>query len=186
MSQHTTEAERGLLLRAAREAIQAALEGRAPLRPASAAGLLLQHRACFVTLHLEGALRGCIGTLTAREPLLEAVLRHARAAAFEDRRFSPVTANEEPRLHLEISVLTELTPLVFQTPEEVCHRLGRGIDGVVLRGSGLQATFLPQVWDQLPDPETFLEHLSRKAGRPGLWRSRDAEILTYQVEAFEE
>lgn len=178
--------DRSTLLRAAREAIRAASRGRVAALPATRTPALSELRACFVTLHLEGALRGCIGSLEPRGALLDAVMRNARAAAVEDPRFPPLTAEEEPRTHLEISILGLCAPMEHRTPGEVLERLRPGRDGVILRGGGHSATFLPQVWSQLPDPESFLEHLSRKAGCPGLWRRPDTEILTYQTETFEE
>lgn len=184
-------AERQGLLALAREAIRSALDRREPVVPQPLPAAWQAPAACFVTLHLAGQLRGCIGTLTPREPLWKAVLRYARAAAFEDHRFSPVTAEELDALHVEISRLTEPIPLEAPTPEALLQALVPGRDGVILQGprpggGSFQATFLPQVWAQLPQAEAFLDHLSRKAGCPGLWRQADTTILTYLVEAFEE
>ncbi len=186
MEDRYTQGDRQTLLRVAREVVRAHLEARSPRLPVSDSPALRVPRACFVTLHREGALRGCVGTLTPRGTLWDAVAQNARAAAFEDPRFEPVTAEEEPALHIEISVLTEPEALAFASPEALLAALKPGIDGVLLRAGRHQATFLPQVWEQLPDPQTFLEHLSRKAGRPGIWRTTGTEILTYRVEAFEE
>ena len=147
-----------------------------------------QRRGVFVTLHKSGNLRGCIGSLAASEPLIEGIKSHALNAAFQDYRFPPLTAAELPELHVEISILTEPQPLACTGPDDLVRQLRPGIDGVILRGTrGEQATFLPQVWQQLPGAEQFLSQLCRKAGLPDMaWRSEPAHISTYQVQSFEE
>lgn len=148
---------------------------------------LREPRGCFVTLTKAGALRGCIGNLQAGRPLYQAVMDNARGAALEDSRFSPVTAGEVPQLHLEISVLTEPRPLAFDSPADLLEKLVPHRDGVVLRLGARRSTFLPQVWEQLPDKEQFLSHLCRKAGcAPDAWRGSDVGVSIYHVEAFEE
>ncbi len=144
--------------------------------------------ASFVTLHTRtGALRGCIGTLVARRPLVEDVYANALAAAFQDPRFPPVQPTELADLVIEVSVLSHPQPLAYDGPEDLIKRLRPNVDGVVLRKGMHRATFLPQVWEQLPSPETFLAHLCRKAGLPpDAWRAGSLEISTYQVEKFEE
>lgn len=182
------ENDRNLLLRLARQAVVQAAEGR-PLEvvaePALPAALLTPGCA-FVTLTVEGALRGCIGGLEPRHPLAEDVWRHAYAAAREDPRFGPVRPEELDRLHIEISCLSAPRRLDVP-PEQLAARLRPAIDGVVLRRGRRQATFLPQVWHKVPDPEAFLDLLADKAGLPrSAWRNGEAEVLTYQVESFEE
>jgi AmmeMemoRadiSam system protein A len=147
-----------------------------------------QKRAVFVTLHKQQDLRGCIGSLASVESIVEGVKRNALSAAFDDYRFEPLTATELPDLHIEISILTDPQPLAYGTADELTERLRPAVDGVILRGpGGAGATFLPQVWQQLPTPEQFLGHLCRKAGlADGAWRSGTLQIFVYQVQSFEE
>lgn len=140
--------------------------------------------ACFVTLRRRGALRGCIGTLTAEQPLYLAVMENARNAA-RDPRFPPLEEWELNDLTVEISVLSEKCPLDARSPEEIERKLRPGIDGVILERFGARATFLPQVWEDLPDPVEFLARLCQKAGLPAdAWRQPGTRIFTYQVEKF--
>lgn len=147
-----------------------------------------EKRGVFVTLHKRLDLRGCIGSLLAMESIADGIRRNALNAAFHDSRFAPLTGAELPDLHIEISVLTDPQPLTYKTADELTRRLRPAIDGVILKGPGnASATFLPQVWQQLPTPEQFLGHLCRKAGlADGAWRSGTLHILTYQVQSFEE
>ncbi len=180
--------ERTRLLELARNSLAAAAGGQqAPAVPAAISEGLRQPRACFVTLTIDGRLRGCIGSLRPEEPLAEAVIRRARSAALEDPRFSPVAVDEVKRIHIEISVLSLPTPLAFKSPEDLLAKLRPGVDGVVLSVGPEQATYLPQVWKEIPSKEAFLGSLSRKAGLgESAWRSPEAKVETYQVEAFEE
>ena len=144
-------------------------------------------RGCFVTLTASGQLRGCIGNLAADEPLYQAVMDNARSAALRDGRFASVTAAEVDTLRIEISVLTEPRPLPFSSPDDLLTRLQPQRDGVVLNLGARRATFLPQVWEDLPNPQEFLEHLARKAGgAAGDWRGKEVSVSVYRVEAFEE
>ena len=144
-------------------------------------------KGCFVTLTRDGQLRGCIGNIVPAGPLYQAVLENTRNAALSDPRFSPVSAHEEAKLHIEISVLTAPEPLAFASPEELLAKLQPREDGVVLRVGRHGATFLPQVWEQLPDKTQFLNQLSQKAGCPaGAWRGKDVTVSLYHAEAFEE
>jgi len=175
-----TERERRGLLDLARQAITATVEGRV-------APGLRESRACFVTLWRADELRGCIGQLLAREPLWEAAVNNASRAAAKDHRFAPVTAEELGALRVEISVLTATVPLEFGTPEGLLEQLRPGIDGVVLRIGESMSTFLPQVWEDLPDKQEFMEHLSRKGGHPAsAWRQAGVVVSVYQVEHFKE
>lgn len=182
-----SEAERACLLKLAREVIARGTVSSAAVEPEEArlTSALRAHRACFVTLHQHGVLRGCIGNLTPKEPLFRAVMENAYGAAFRDMRFAPVAANEVGELNIEISVLSEPRPLEAKLPDDVLRALRPGVDGVVLSAEGRTATFLPQVWEKLPQPADFLAALSRKAGlEPDGWRTADACLLTYQVESF--
>lgn len=141
----------------------------------------------FVTLKLNGALRGCIGNLLPTESVAEGIKRNAISAAFHDSRFSPLTAPEFEELEIDISVLSQPQVLEYQDGADLIEKLQPGIDGVILRLGGAGATFLPQVWDQLPKPELFLGHLCRKAGlAETAWCDSHPEIEIYQVQCFEE
>ncbi len=148
---------------------------------------LAEKRACFVTLTKRGVLRGCIGHILPTEALYQAVIDNARNAALLDPRFSPVRSDEVGEIKIEISVLTEPQPLAFNSPEDLLSKLQPHQDGVLLRIGARTATFLPQVWEQLPDKVQFLEHLSEKAGcRPSAWRGQDTSVSIYHVECFQE
>ena len=141
----------------------------------------------FVTLNIDGQLRGCIGNLTSAETVLDGVKRNAIHAAFHDPRFAPLSKEELGRLEIEVSVLTEPQPLVYRDWQDLIKKLRVHVDGVILRKGHARATFLPQVWEQLPTPEEFLAHLCIKAGLPSqAWKNSELEVLTYQVQYFEE
>ncbi|PWH18135.1 MAG: AmmeMemoRadiSam system protein A [Anaerolineae bacterium] len=189
MTDCLTQEEKTILLRLARQAIETGVRGE-PL-PAldllSLPAALQAQGASFVTLTLDGRLRGCIGALEPYQPLAEDVREHALAAALRDPRFPPVTPAELPRIHIEISRLTRPRPLPYTDVQDLLNRLTPGVDGVILRDGWRRATFLPQVWAQLPDKEEFLAHLCLKMGvAPDLWRRKTLEVQTYQVEEFHE
>ncbi len=141
----------------------------------------------FVTLKLKGRLRGCIGNLSAADPLVESVRRNAINAAFHDPRFAPLTEKELGQIEIEVSVLTEPQPLAFSDAQDLLRRLRPNVDGVILRQGHASATFLPQVWEQLPQKEEFLGHLCLKAGLPrDAWKHGRIDVSTYQVQYFEE
>lgn len=181
------------LLWLARETIARQL-GMETLEPGAdiAARLLdqeLQHkRGTFVTLKKHGELRGCVGCLTAIDSLVEGVKRNALHAAFDDSRFKPVEKNELAAIEVEISILTEPTPLDYGNAEDLLLRaLQVGIDGVIIRQGARSATFLPQVWEQLPRADDFLDCLCRKACLPAdAWRSGCLEVFIYRVQHFAE
>lgn len=183
-----TAADRTALLHLARRAVRLAADDR-PLPPVETDGLspsLLEPGCAFVTLTRDGALRGCIGGLEARQALAADVWEHAYGAAREDPRFEPVRPEELQGLDIEISRLTPPSRLTVP-PEQRLAALRPGVDGVILRRGRARATFLPQVWDKVPDPLQFLEMLCEKAGLPrSAWRQGDVEMLVYQVEHFEE
>ena len=144
-----------------------------------------EKRGVFVTLHEHGQLRGCIGSLSAYRSIVDGVRENAINAAFNDYRFGPVTAEELADLEIEVSILTEPQPLAYDGAEQLLARLRPGVDGVIIRRGGASATFLPQVWEQLPEPADFLGHLCRKAGlSPEEWRRGGLEVQTYQVRYF--
>ncbi len=181
--------QRRILLQLARQAIAQAATGNGCLPPLSSdlPPRLCQPGVTFVTLTEGGELRGCVGALEAYQSLVEDVCEHAAAAAFEDYRFPPLQPDELPRVHIEISMLTPPVPLEYSSTDDLLKCLRPGIDGVLLRDGFHRATFLPQVWEKLPDPEDFMTHLCLKMGAPGeLWRRKHLQVFTYQVESFEE
>ena len=144
-------------------------------------------RGTFVTLTIGGQLRGCIGNLSATESISEGIRRNALNAAFHDQRFSPLADKELDRVAIEISILTEPQPLEYIDSADLLKKLRVNVDGVIIRKEYYSATFLPQVWEQLPRPEDFLNHLCAKAGLPAdAWRKTGLEVMTYQVQYFEE
>jgi MEMO1 family protein len=148
---------------------------------------LKETKACFVTLTKTGSLRGCIGHIQPQESLCQAVIHNAQNAAQRDSRFPPVKPDEVDKIRIEVSVLTEPQPLRFNSPEDLLGQLQPYEDGVLLQIGARGATFLPQVWAQIPDKVEFLNHLSQKAGcEPSAWRGKETSVSTYHVEAFEE
>lgn len=143
-------------------------------------------RATFVTLRQQGTLRGCIGTLEARDPLAQDVATHAYEAAFEDPRFEPLQAGEFDLLHLHISILSPSEPLPCRDEEELLARLRPGVDGLILQDGAHRATFLPAVWDDLQEPEAFLAHLKMKAGLPAHHWSAALRFWRYRAECVED
>ncbi|MBI9090362.1 MAG: AmmeMemoRadiSam system protein A [Desulfobacterium sp.] len=144
-----------------------------------------QKRGVFVTLHLEGALRGCIGSLESDETVRRGVIDNALNAAFRDPRFSPLTKEELDLADIEVSVLSAPKRLSHATAEELVSKLEPGKDGVIISKGMAKATFLPQVWDQLPKPSMFLSHLCTKAGLSSdEWKTQGLEVMTYRVQCF--
>ena len=174
--------DRKLLLQLARNAItlypeQPAVETISPS--------LQEHQGAFVTLQVKEELRGCIGRVTSLDPLFKTIARCAVDAAYSDPRFVPLKREELPHLSIEISVLGVPEPLQYENHKELLAKLNPD-HGVIVRKGGRLATFLPQVWEQLPEKERFLEHLCMKAGlRAEAWKE-DVEISTYPVEKFSE
>lgn len=145
------------------------------------------HRGTFVTLTINKQLRGCIGNLDSADCILDGIKRNAVNAAFNDPRFPPLKKDELDRVDIEVSILTEPNPLEYRDHKELLSKLRVHTDGVILRKGSASATFLPQVWEQLPQPEKFLSHLCLKAGLPSdEWKKGHLDILTYQVQYFEE
>ena len=142
--------------------------------------------AVFVTITINGNLRGCIGSLVAHRKLYEDIIYNARSAALNDPRFQPLSKEEFKLIKVEVSILSKPEPLIYDTIDSLKSRLRVGIDGVVLKLGNKQATFLPQVWEQLPTFELFFSHLCQKAGLPGDCLKRHPDILTYQVEEYNE
>lgn len=141
----------------------------------------------FVTLKLAGKLRGCIGNIEPVKSIEQGIRDNALNAAFHDHRFSPLTQEELDEIHIGISILSVPQVLEYGDSEELLEKLQPGVDGVILKEGSLSATFLPQVWLQLPEPEQFLTQLCIKAGLSrNAWRDSQPEVLVYQVQSFEE
>jgi AmmeMemoRadiSam system protein A len=181
-------AQRRILLALARESIEHGLRrGRPiPLDTSDYPAVLAERRAAFVTLHARGALRGCIGHLQAVQSLVLDVAENAFSAAFRDPRFPPLTEPELADLAIEISVLSPSEPLTFGSEEELLQMIEPGRDGLILEAGNARGTFLPTVWESLPQPRDFLRHLKQKAGlRPDYW-SDDIRVRRYRTESFSE
>jgi MEMO1 family protein len=173
------------LLKLARESLEASVNRKPLPSPDTITSVLKDNRGCFVTLTLNGSLRGCIGYIDPIKPLYCAVIENARNAALSDPRFSPVTAKDLNKIRIEVSVLTIPENLIYKDSNDLLGKLRSHVDGVILQNGPYQSTFLPQVWEQLPDKITFLEHLAMKGGmsRDG-WKN--ANVKVYQAQHFEE
>ncbi len=183
--------ERRELLRLARTSIDFSFTLGAAVGPAPFNAVLLQpeltaHRSSFVTLRRGAELRGCCGTLDAPRPLAEDVWRNAWAAAFNDYRFSPLTAAEWPQVSLHLSLLTLPEPLNVTTEEELLAQLRPSLDGLILERETERATFLPAVWEQIPQPLQFVRQLKLKAGWPAGYWSHRVRAYRYTTESFDE
>lgn len=178
--------QRKLLLELAAAVVKkAASQGkRTTVNIADYSDVLLEQRACFVTLTINHLLRGCIGSLRAVEPLVASVAHNAYAAAMTDPRFPAVTSNELNALSYEISVLTPPEPMPVENEEQLLRDIRPGIDGVILEGEGCGATYLPSVWEQLPEPGEFIRQLKLKAGLPADYWSSSMTIQRYGTESF--
>ncbi len=189
MNEQLTAEEKQALLRMAREALQQGVAGHAlaPLKLESLTPALRADGASFVTLTIDGQLRGCIGALEPFQPLAQDVREHAVAAALEDPRFPPVSPDEVGRIEIEISRLTFPRDLHYEDAEHLLGCLRPHVDGVILRDGFRRATFLPQVWEKIPDKAEFLDNLCYKMGEaPGTWRRKHLDVQVYQVEEFKE
>ena len=187
--QALNEQEKAILLSLARRSIELAVNGNPlpQLNLQEYSPLLCEIGSSFVTLMIQGELRGCIGALEPYQPLVQDVCEHAVAAALEDYRFSPLTPAEVPLIEIEISRLTTPQPLEYKDPQDLINSLRPNIDGVVLRDGLRRSTFLPQVWEKLPEPSVFLSQLCQKMGAPAnLWRRKPLDVFIYQVEEFRE
>lgn len=177
---------RQLLLQIAADSIDHGLRLGQPLTvdPAQFGAQLQETGASFVTLHIEGNLRGCIGSLEGYRPLVVDVAQNAFAAAFRDPRFGPLTVGEREQTDLSISVLTPPEPLVFGTEQQLIEQLRPGVDGLILEDGPHRGTFLPAVWDQLPQPTDFVAHLKRKSGLPADYWSDSITVQRYTTETI--
>ncbi len=178
-----SEEQRRYLLQLAHDSIRHGLSHDAPL-PVDVAKLapeLRALRATFVTLKKRGELRGCIGTLEAIRPLAEDIASNAYAAAFQDPRFPPLQESELNELEVQLSILTPAEPVHFQSERDLLAQLQPGVDGLILVEGGRRGTFLPSVWEQLPTPKQFLEHLKLKTGLPAGYWSDSIKVNRYRT-----
>ena len=190
--------ERRTLLGVARDSITCAVRSGRPsaVYPDGEPESLVRHRACFVTLyatglyqtglHRAGRLRGCIGSLEAARPLIVEVAETACSAALHDPRFQPVQEVELRSLNIEISVLSPLTEIDVHSEQRLIEQLQPGVDGLVLDFGDRRATFLPKLWEQLPEPAEFVDALKQKAGLPGDFWSHEVRAYRYLTETFSE
>lgn len=189
MHEKLTLEDHEILLRLAREAMERGVRGEElpPLDLMSLPPRLREEGSSFVTLTLHGQLRGCIGSLEPYQSLAEDVREHAIGAALKDPRFPPVREDELSGIQIEVSLLTRPLPLDYKDANELLSKLDPFVDGVILRDGFHRATFLPQVWEKIPDRADFLSNLCYKMGaNPDLWRSKHLDVLTYKVEEFHE
>ena len=182
-----SEGQQHYLMELALASIRHGLKHGSPL-PVDLAGLaaeLKSPRATFVTLQIQGQLRGCIGRLEAGRPLAEDIADNAYAAAFQDPRFPPLRENELEGLEIHLSLLTPAEPMEFTSEQNLLDQLQPGVDGLILAEGSRRGTFLPSVWEQLPTPGEFLEHLKRKAGLPASHWSDSLKVWRYRTEVVE-
>jgi len=174
------------LLALARESIEHGLSHSRPVTPDSShyPQQLYEPGAAFVTLQINGQLRGCIGSLEAHRPLIEDIADNAYAAAFRDPRFSPVSDRELTELDISISILTKPIAMSFDSEQDLLAQIQPGIDGLILASAGRRGTYLPSVWESLHTPEDFFNSLKTKAGLPADYWADDIEVWRYQTEAL--
>jgi uncharacterized protein len=191
MIKKISKTEGKLLLKLARQSILSEFEKNEnklkSLEEKASYWMLVENRGTFVTLHKNQRLRGCIGNIDPVKNIFKGIKDNARHAAFSDTRFSPLSHEELCDTTIEVSILTKPEKLDYKNANDLIQKLNPDIDGVILKKGHKSATFLPQVWAQLKDPEIFLAHLCSKAGlRADEWKSGDLTIATYQVQMFEE
>ncbi len=173
-----------VLLSIARASISRALG--LPRAADESAPWLGEHRACFVTLTRHGELRGCIGTLDAHRPLLDDIKSNAIAAAMRDPRFEPLRAGELNDVRVEVSLLSAPEQMIFRDEADALGQLRPGVDGLIFQYGGFRSTFLPQVWEQLPQAGVFMSRLKRKAGLPPDFWAKGVSLSRYAVEKWAE
>ncbi len=181
-----TKSQQSLLLALARASIEHGLKtGKAlKIKLSDYPPEFCELRASFVTLEHNGQLRGCIGMLEAVRPLADDIMENAFAAAFCDRRFLPLTADELNGLELHISLLSAPTVITFSSEPDLLSQLRPNIDGLILEEGRHRATFLPVVWESLPSPSLFLQHLKQKAGLSADYWSDSIKFYRYTAESF--
>ena len=182
-----TPYEKELLLTIAKESIEFGLQHHRPQAIAleTLPKALTSDAASFVTLHQNNNLRGCIGSLQAHRPLAQDIASNAYNAAFQDPRFPPIDQLDLPEIHIHLSVLSATSMMSFNDEADLLSQIRPGIDGLVLQSGFNRGTFLPSVWEQLPDKAEFLNHLKQKAGLPTDYWSNDLRVDRYTVTDIE-
>ena len=184
MSNRYNEENRKILLHLAQESIQHGLTTGKPVTvkidryPSE----LTERCATFVTLEKQGQLRGCIGMLEAIRPLAQDIAENAFSAAFRDPRFPPIKADELDLIEIHLSILSRPEPVTFTSEQELLRQIRPGIDGLILEEGLKRGTFLPSVWESLPDLRQFLRHLKQKAGLPADYWSSNLKVSRYTTE----
>lgn len=191
MTEKLSEEDGSFLLNLARQTISSRFgEEKAPLdalKRNASTQVLEENRGTFVSLHKKGDLRGCIGNIEPVKTIFDGIMDNAKYAAFNDSRFAPLSCEELPEIIIEVSILTRPEDIVYADYRDLISKLRPGIDGVIIRKRYHTATFLPQVWMQLEDPEAFLSQLCMKAGlSSGEWKTGTLDVSKYQVQLFEE
>lgn len=179
-----TPEQKSILHKLAWGSLRSGLEIGYPLSIKAEDSALNEIGASFVTLEKSGQLRGCMGTLEAHQPLVVDITNNTFNAAFRDPRFPAVERNELEDIQLQISVLTEPEAIEFSSEHDLLSQLRPGIDGIIFEDNTHRSTFLPQVWEQLPEPERFMAHLKNKAGLSDNYWSPSVKILRYRVDKF--
>lgn len=180
-------AEKELLLRVAHAAIKYGLEHHKmlpALKLEDYPAKLKVNCASFVTLEIDGELRGCIGSLEAHQSLITDIAQNAFYAAFHDSRFLPLSRDEYPHIEIHISILSAPQAMHFSSEKDLLAQLRPHIDGLILSDKGCRGTFLPLVWEQLPEPQLFLQHLKIKAGLPADYWSKTLKVERYTAEVL--
>lgn len=181
-----SQPDRLTLLKTARHSIEHGLKYQRPFSVSISdySESLTVKRACFVTLLKNQELRGCIGSLVATKPIIADVSNNAFSAAFKDFRFDPVCREEFERVSIHISVLSEPEPIIFHSEQDLINQIQPGVDGLILTKANQRGTFLPSVWESIPDPKQFLQHLKCKAGLNKDDWSEQIKISRYTTESI--
>ncbi len=179
--------ERQILLKVVDDVIRFGLETRQilPIKLEDYPEKLRENDASFVTLEINKNLRGCIGSLEAYQPLVQDIAHNTYAAAFRDPRFMPLTREEYSSISKHISILSKSSPISFSSEEDLLKQIRPGIDGLIISDNDCHGTFLPSVWELLPEPKLFLQHLKLKAGLSSDYWSKTIKVERYTVEMVE-
>jgi AmmeMemoRadiSam system protein A len=181
------KADQQTLINLAFRSIKQGLSGPPTPPPASTINsqTLYRKQGSFVTLYLKDQLHGCVGHTEPIKPLYQDVYQNAYAAAFKDPRFNPITSADYPSLSIEISILSPLHPITAHQPQQILQALRPNIHGVVIQNSINKSTFLPQVWQKIPQKEVFLAELCHKASLPSeAWKDPDTKLYTYTIQSI--
>lgn len=181
-----TGEEQEVCLQVAKKSIKYGLLHRTPLQLnlSEYSDVLQQELSSFVTLHKNGKLRGCIGALEAYQPLIKDISQHAYAAAFQDPRFPALQDNEYDQIDVEISILSKPEKMTFTNEEDLLQQIRADVDGLIIEYGDNRGTFLPSVWEQLPDKNEFLIHLKMKANLAKDWWNDEVKISRYETFSF--